>query len=167
MEFDSNNQTQFEANENHNAGDPRIVFMVKLGQALHRYGVPAHRLEQGLNLVAQRFGMSGNFFVTPTGIFASFGLPEEHRTSLIRIESTEVNLEKQARLDELVTRVIRGQVSLVEGSHEIDRIVAALPRYSPVLSTICFALASGAAARFLGGGWREIFVTARSRQPRF
>jgi len=159
MEFDLNNPTRLEAKENRAGGDPRIVFIVKLGQALHRYGVPAHRLEQGLNLVAQRFGTSGNFFATPTGIFASFGLPEEHRTSLIRIESTDVNLEKQAQLDELVTRVIRGQVSLAEGTHAIDRIVAAPSRYGPVLSTICFALASGAAARFLGGGWREILVT--------
>jgi len=125
MQFDLKNQTQQIPTDNHAGGDPRIVFIVKLGQALHRYGVPAHRLEQGLNLVAQRFGMAGNFFVTPTGIFASFGLPEEYRTSLIRIESTEVNLEKQAQLDELVTRVIRGQVSLAEGTQAIDRIVAA------------------------------------------
>ncbi len=133
--------------------------MVKLGQALHRYGVPAHRLEQGMNLVAQRFGIQGSFFVTPTGIFASFGLPEEHRTSLIRIEDTEVNLEKQALLDELVNRVIHGKVSIAEGTQAIDRIVAAPSPYGRLLSTICFALASGAAARFLGGGWREILAT--------
>jgi uncharacterized membrane protein YjjP (DUF1212 family) len=139
--------------------DSRIVFMVKLGQALHRYGVPAHRLEQGMNLVAQRFGIQGSFFVTPTGIFAAFGLPEEHRTSLIRIETSDNNLEKLARLDELTSRVIRGQVNVTEGTQAIDRIVAAPARYGPALSTICFALASGAAARFLGGGWREVLVT--------
>lgn len=139
--------------------DARIVFMVKLGQALHRYGVPAYRLEQGMSLVAQRFGIQGSFFVTPTGIFAAFGLPEEHRTSLIRIEATEVNLEKQAQLDELVNRVIHGTASIAEGTQAIDRIVAAPSPYSSALSTICFALASGAAARFLGGGWREILVT--------
>jgi uncharacterized membrane protein YjjP (DUF1212 family) len=158
MQFDFNKQTQQRPADNHAGGDSRILFIMKLGQALHRYGVPAHRLEQGLNLVAQRFGIAGSFFVTPTGIFASFGLPEEHRTSLIRIESTDVNLEKQAQLDELVTAVIRGQVSLAEGSQAIDRIVAAPARYGPALNTMCFALASGAAARFLGGGWREIFA---------
>ncbi|MCI0696742.1 threonine/serine exporter family protein [candidate division KSB1 bacterium] len=139
--------------------DARIVFLVKLGQALHRYGVPAHRLEQGMNLVAQRFGIQGSFFVTPTGIFAAFGLPEEHRTSLIRIEASDNNLEKLALLDELTSRVIRGQVNVAEGTQAIDRIVAAPARYGPALNTICFALASGAAARFLGGGWREVLVT--------
>ena len=159
MQLELQNQTPTLNADPHAGSEAHIVFIVKLGQALHRYGVPAHRLEQGLDLIAQRFGMPGNFFVTPTGIFAAFGLPEEHRTSLIRIESTEVNLEKQARLDELVTQVVRGQVSLAEGTQAIDRIVAAPARYGPVLSTICFALASGAAARFLGGGWREILVT--------
>jgi len=79
-----------------------------------------------MDRVAQRFGLNGNFFVTPTGIFASFGRPEEHRTSLIRIEATEVNLEKQALLDELVGRVSRGEASLAEGTQAIDRIAAAL-----------------------------------------
>jgi uncharacterized membrane protein YjjB (DUF3815 family) len=55
--------------------------------------------------------------------------------------------------------VIHGEVNVAEGTQEIDRIVAAPPRYGPGLSTICFALASGAAARFLGGGWREVLVT--------
>ncbi|MDZ7416395.1 MAG: threonine/serine exporter family protein [candidate division KSB1 bacterium] len=139
--------------------DPRIVFMVKLSQALHRYGVPAHRLEQGMNSVAQQLGLPGSFFATPTGIFASFGLPEEHRTTLIRIEASEVNLEKQARLEELMQQVVHSRVSVAEGTQMIDRIVAAPPRFGPLLGTLCFALASGAAARFFGGGWREIVVT--------
>lgn len=37
--------------------------------------------------------------------------------------------------------------------------MAAAPRYAAALTTLCFALASGAAARFLGGGWREVLVT--------
>lgn len=160
MSFDLKSKNYFAATEDGlAASDSRIIFVVKLGQALHRYGVPAHRLEQTMSLMAQRLGMTGGFFVTPTGIFASFGLPEEHRTSLIRTESTEVNLEKQARLDELVSRVIRGHLSIVDGTQQIDAIVAAPPRYGPWLNTICFALAAGAAARFLGGGWREILVT--------
>ncbi|MCK6558609.1 threonine/serine exporter family protein [candidate division KSB1 bacterium] len=153
----ASNQTALIAAETRS--DPRIVFMVKLSQALHRYGVPAHRLEQGMNSVAQRLGLPGSFFATPTGIFASFGLPEEHRTSLIRIEASEVNLEKQARLDDLMHEVIHSRVSVADGTQMIDRIVAAPPRFGPLLSTLCFALASGAAARFLGGGWREILVT--------
>jgi uncharacterized membrane protein YjjP (DUF1212 family) len=142
--------------------DPRIAFAVKLGQALHRFGTSTHRLEEMMNLVLQKLGLDGQFFVTPTGIFASFGSPEEHRTSLIRVESTEVDLGKLALLDKLVNRVIKGEISVNEGSAEIATILDSPPRYGSFLTTLCFALASGSSARFLGGGWREILVTTTS-----
>jgi uncharacterized membrane protein YjjP (DUF1212 family) len=81
--------------------DPRIAFAVQLGAALHRYGASTHRLEQAMSLVLRRLGIGGHFFSMPTGILASFGLPEEHRTSLIRAKPEEVNLEADS-LDELV-----------------------------------------------------------------
>ena len=144
------------------SGDPRVAFALKLGQALHRYGTSTQRLETMMNRVLERLGLHGQFFVTPTGIFAAFGLPEEQRTSLIRVESTDVNLEKLALLDDLVTRVIQGETSVAEGAQLIDDIVASPPRYGALLTTICFALASGAGARFLGGGLREVMVVTVS-----
>lgn len=148
--------------EEFRGGDARVLFAVKLGQALHRYGTPTHRLETMMGLVLERLGLHGQFFVTPTGIFAAFGLPEEQRTSLIRVESDEVDLEKLARLDGLVHEVVEGDVSVAEGARLIDEIVAAPPRYGRWLTTLCFALASGTAARFLGGGWREMAVVTVS-----
>jgi uncharacterized membrane protein YjjP (DUF1212 family) len=141
------------------ARDPRVAFAVKLAEALHTYGVPTHRLEQGMNRVARRLGLQGNFLVTPTSIFVSFGSPEEQRTSLVRVEPGEVDLEKMTRLDELVTQVIQGETDVESGAKRIDEITAAPPRYGPVLSTVCFALASAAGGCFLGGGWREIVIT--------
>ena len=143
-------------------GDPRVAFAVKLGKALHKYGTSTHRLETMMNLMLEKIGLRGQFFVTPTGIFASFGLPEEQRTSLIRVESTEVDLEKLALLDELLNRVYDGEVSVSDGARQIDDIVASPPRYGAVLTTMCFAFASGAAARFLGGGLREVLVVTLS-----
>src|ERR1051325_10684659 len=144
------------------AADPRIAFAVRLGQALHRYGTSTHRLEEMMNLVLRKLGLDGQFFVTPTGIFASFGSPEEHRTSLIRVESTEVDLGKLALLDQLVNQVIKGDISITEGSAKIEAVLDSPPRYGPFLTIVCFALASGSSARFLGGGWREVLVTAAS-----
>jgi uncharacterized membrane protein YjjP (DUF1212 family) len=142
------------------SNDPRIHFVMTLGQALHRYGVPSHRLENGMNLVSQRFGMQASFFATPTGIFASFGLPEEQRTTLIRTESSEVNLEKMTLLDELVNQVIDERISIAEGTQRIEEIVNSKPRYGRLLSAISFAVSSGCAARIMEGGWGEVGVAA-------
>ena len=82
-----------------------------------------------MNLVLQKLSLYGQFFVTPTGIFASFGSPEEHRTSLIRVETTEVDLGKLALLDKLVNQVIKGDISVEEGSAQIEEILDSPPRY--------------------------------------
>jgi uncharacterized membrane protein YjjP (DUF1212 family) len=133
--------------------------VVKLSQALHRYGIPTHRLESGMDLVLHKLGMSGQFFATPTGIFASFGPPEALRTSLIRVEPSESDLEKLACLDELVNQVIDGDVTVTQGLYRIEAIINQRDRYGPAMSIFCFALGSCMFARFLGGGWREMLVT--------
>src|SRR5258707_1254161 len=127
-----------------------IAFAIKLGSALHRYGTPAHRLEEAMGMVLGKLGLEGQFFATPTGIFASFGGPEAMRTSLIRVEPGSVNLGKLSLLDELSSKVILGELAPVEGSTQVDEIVAAPSAYGSTLTALCFGLASGAAARFIG-----------------
>ena len=51
--------------------DPAAVdFVLALGRALHRYGAPAHRLEEALSLVARQLGLAAEVFSTPTTIIA-------------------------------------------------------------------------------------------------
>ena len=46
-------------------------FILRLGVALHRYGTPTHRLEMALARLSTELGVDGQFFVTPTAIFAA------------------------------------------------------------------------------------------------
>lgn len=140
------------------SADPRLAFAVKLGQALHRYGTPTHRLEQAMNRVLERLEVEGYFFSTPTGLFVSFGAPEEARTGMIRVSASELHLEKMTRLDELAGRVIRGETDAQEGAREVERIVAAPPRYNAFIRTLSYAFASGSLAVFFNGGWREVIT---------
>lgn len=136
------------------------TFVLELGRGLHRYGYPAHRLEEALGAVSRRLGLVGQFFSTPTALFASFGLHEQHRTYQVRLEPGVVDLAKLARLDHVTKQVARGELRPAEGSERIDAIVAAAAPYGPVLTTLCYALASGTASRFLGGGAREAAAAA-------
>lgn len=136
--------------------DPAIAFAVKLGTALHQYGMPAHLLEWTMQAVASRLGIDGHFFVTPTGIFASFGTPEEQRTAMVRVEPGRVNLEKTILLDELTRSVLAGETEASVAAVQIDDIVARPSRYGRVAMALCFGLASATSARFFGGGWREV-----------
>jgi uncharacterized membrane protein YjjP (DUF1212 family) len=139
---------------------PTVRFMLRLVEALHRYGAPANRLEDLTKLVARRLGVEGQFAALPSAFFASFGHLESQRTYLVRVESAELNLDKQVKLDEVVTSVLDGEMAPDEGERRIDAILAAPPLYGRLLTSICYGISSGVAARFFGGGWREIVVSS-------
>jgi len=137
-----------------------VGFVLRLGRALHVYGIPAHRLEEVMGKAAEKLGLQGQFFSTPTAIFASFGRQDEQRTFLMRVTPGEVNLGKIAELDDVTTGVLRGALDPAEGSKRIDGILAEPHHYGPALTTIAFSLASAAASRFLGGGLKEVAASA-------
>jgi uncharacterized membrane protein YjjP (DUF1212 family) len=136
-----------------------MAFTVHLAWALHRYGAPAHRLEEVLQLMSDRLHLPGQFFSMPTALLASFGSWENQKTMLLRVEPGDVDLQKQVKLDALAEAVASGQLDPREGVEQIDAVVRAPARYGTALSLVCFSLASGAASRFFGGGWREIVVS--------
>jgi uncharacterized membrane protein YjjP (DUF1212 family) len=137
-----------------------VGFVLRLGRALHVYGIAAHRLEEVMGKAAERLGLQGQFFSTPTAIFASFGRQDEQHTFLMRVTPGEVNLGKIAELDDVTTGVLRGALDPAEGSKQIDRILTEPHRYGAALTTIAFCLASAAASRFLDGGLKEIAASA-------
>lgn len=138
--------------------EPGLAFTLRLGEALHRYGVPAHRLEQAMAVVASRYGLHGRFYSTPTAIIASFGPPEALRTCMIRVEPGEVDLGRLAALDELTTRVIRDGLDAEEAQSRLDEILASPRRYGDAATVAAYAVSSGGAAFLLGGTWREVAV---------
>lgn len=137
-----------------------VGFTLRLGRALHAYGIPAHRLEEVMEKTAQQLGLEGQFFSTPTSIFASFGPQDQQRTFLMRVTPGEVDLGKIADLDEVTTGVLRGALDPAKGSQMIDQILSAPHRYGRTLMITAFGLASAAASRFLGGGLKEIAASA-------
>ena len=136
-----------------------IAFTIRLAWALHRYGAPAHRLEEVLQLMSARFHLPGQFFSMPTGLLFSFGAWENQQTLFLRVEPGDVDLQKQVKLDALAELVALGELEPREGVELIEAIVQEPARYGTVLSLACYGLASGAASRFFGGGWREIVVS--------
>ncbi|HEX4950876.1 MAG TPA: threonine/serine exporter family protein [Blastocatellia bacterium] len=142
------------------ASDEAIGFILRLGRAMHACGYPSHRLEELLEQAATRLGLQGQFFVTPTSIYCGFGVLEHQRTYLIRTEPGSLNLGKIVDLDEVLTKVLYHRLSVAEGARYIDEIEAQKPLYGPTLNTFACGLASMATSRVLGGGLKEMIVSA-------
>jgi uncharacterized membrane protein YjjP (DUF1212 family) len=140
--------------------DAAVDFVLRLGRGLHRYGYPAHRLEETLAGVSRRLGLEGQFFSMPTALFASFGTNADQRTFQSRVGPGDVELGRLARLDAIGAEVADGRLSPADGARALDEVMAASAPYGAVLTTAAFALTSAAAARFFGGGVKEIAVAA-------
>lgn len=140
--------------------DPRAAFILALGRALHSSGEPTPRIEDTLELVATRLGLQAQFFVTPTSLFAAFGPEESQHTHLVRTTLSGTNLGKLTRVDRVAHQVLRGAIGPEEGLARLAAIDEEPLIAHPWFRVIGFALASGGAARFVGGGLREMGVAA-------
>lgn len=135
-------------------------FVLRLGRALHTVGYAAHRIETLMESTSRRLGLTGQFFVTPTSIFAGFGAQDEQRTFLMRVGAADDDLGKLSDLDAVAGEVLRGTLAPAVGSMRIDTILASPPRYNDLTTVLAFGLLSACGSRFLGGGLLEVGVSA-------
>ena len=142
------------------ARDDAAELVIRLGRALHAFGTSSHRLEAALERVSRHLGLEGQFFSTPTAIFASFGGGAKSETVLVRAEPGGMDLARLQEVEGLLSDLLAGRCEPRQVSARLDQVIAGPPRYGPVLTTLAFGLASGSAARFFGAGPREIAAAA-------
>jgi uncharacterized membrane protein YjjP (DUF1212 family) len=141
------------------SADERILFVLTLAHALHEGGYATNRTEEILEATSDSLGLLGQYFVTPTSIFASFGTDATQRTFMRRTEPKPPDLGRLVRVTGIARSVLHREIAPAEGT---ARLGALADRPAPALAAIVLGhgLASGAAARFLGGGRLEIGIAA-------
>jgi uncharacterized membrane protein YjjP (DUF1212 family) len=75
---------------------------------------------------------------------------------MLRVGSSELDLGKLSALDGLVEELSESAVTIDQAGKRLDSILAEPARYGRLLTTICYALTCACAARFFGGGLREV-----------
>jgi uncharacterized membrane protein YjjP (DUF1212 family) len=143
-----------------NGHDAAIAFVLRLGRALHTHGYPAPDLEDALGAASRRLGLVGQFFSTPTSLFAAFGEDRGQRTYLSRVEPGDVNLGRLADLDAVAREVCSERLSPAEGSARVEAILARPAPFRRLARTLAYGVASAAACRLLGGGAAEVALAA-------
>jgi len=142
----------------------RIGFVVELSRRLHEYGTAAPRLEDVINQISARLGLSCNVLSTPTSIVMSFSDPAAgddlaEITQVVRVPPGEVNLARLCRVDEIADRVITGDLDLGEGRRVLREIGARRPVRATYVATVFgYGVASAAIAAILHTGWVEVAV---------
>jgi len=135
-----------------------IEFFMRFARALHRYGAPAHRLEDAISSIAERLKIEAQVLSLPTSIIASFGPTHEQFIRIARVDPGEVDLRKLTEVDALGHRFGDGELNAEEASAELSRIEASKSQYTQVWWMLGMAAASASSAVFFGGGVAEASV---------
>lgn len=136
--------------------DDSIGFVLALARALHRYGTPAHRLEEALRSVCHQLGLDAEVFTTPTAIIMSFG-PETHlKTRMLRVEGGELDMGKLAQVDDLADAVVAKELTAAEGIARLDAIISGPRQYGRAVSTLVHGVTASGLAVFFGGGLTDV-----------
>lgn len=134
------------------------ALLIQLGRALHEAGLAAPQLESSLARLAERLGVRAQFFSTPTSLFIAFGDGADQRTHLERVSPGDIDLGRLADLEQLLERLITGELGPAEAGRELEALRERPRRYPRLLTGLCWGLASATAAVFLGGTLREVAV---------
>lgn len=136
-----------------------IAFCLEMGRAFLTYGVPAHRFEDGMARICRKLDIEGQFFALPTAFFASIGKGGQRWTFFERLNSSDMDLDKLSRLQELTEDLLEGRVDAAASAAEVRTLMSSPPRWGNALTVLCFGIGSTPAACFFGGGWREMLLT--------
>jgi len=136
-------------------------FIIKLGKDAHSYGSTTGNLEKSLSSITQSFGFHGSFQITPGEIIFAFQEDESHpqRIHLTNLPFCGLDLDKLAKVGDLMDAVIGGSISLTEANNQLDEIRKdPLPwgQFANALSYI--ACGSGIAILFSGSWWDTFFA---------
>lgn len=132
-------------------------FIIKVGTAAHKYGSTATRLESFLVGLSKRMGYPGVFRATPSDVvFALRQGPESpQRVEIIAMQAPGVELDKLARVGDLLNELEAGTLSLADASPRLDAIDLVPPPWGKFASMLGYALVGLGLAPLLGGGWAD------------
>lgn len=137
--------------------DDAWVFILKVGAAAHKYGSTATRLETFLTSLAKEFGYQGEFKSTPVEI--RFGLWEtpdsKERVEVMATAPPAMDLDKLARLGDVLNNIKAGTLSINDADLQIDAIDHMPPPWGKFASMLGYLFVGFGLAPLLGAGWMD------------
>jgi uncharacterized membrane protein YjjP (DUF1212 family) len=136
-----------------------LVIAMRAGQIILESGANTARVEETISHIGTALGAElMEVYATPTGVIATGMAGAEHRTRILRISRSSVDLSRVAAVLDVSRRAAEGWLDRQEVRAELEEIAHRPREYSHLLTTAAVAVACGSAAVLFGGGWRESLV---------
>jgi uncharacterized membrane protein YjjP (DUF1212 family) len=137
---------------------PYATLVLNLGRALMHAGSPSHRLETAMQVMADRLGLTAEFFSTPTALMISLGDGSRQQVYLARVEPGDPNLAKLSELTAIMEQLASGELDPIEADRQVREIDARPPAYRGATLLAAFMAVSAGACTLIGGGLREMLT---------
>lgn len=139
----------------------RIAFVVETARRLHQYGTSAPRLESAIDKLAARLCLNAQVWSSPTAIIISFvdGSDKDRiaeTTRVIRLSPGDIDLRHLSEVNEIVDKVIAGEVGIGEGSRFLQTLSDRIGRRAQAHEVLCYGLVSATLAALMRGGWVDV-----------
>jgi len=130
-------------------------FLVELARDLHRFGTPAHRLEDQVSRCGARLGVPTTMFSLPTFLALAFGPIDRQRVVNLRVDPGSIDLTRLHLIEGIQSRVLHGQMAPSVGASALRDLGAAPPAFNAWATWCAYGLAGMAATRFFGGDMQD------------
>ncbi len=136
-------------------------FVIKLGEKIHGYGPNAARLEWYLNRITKIFGYQGIFRSTPDQISFAFSQDgtEWQKIHISAMSGTGTELNRLAKVGELINDMENGKLSIAQASKRLDEIDKLAHPWGNVTTALSYVLVGVAFPVLLGGSWMDLILS--------
>lgn len=120
-------------------------FIIKLGKALHTYGVQSYKIQSYLKQVAERKGIKGTFMDNPTWINYVFIEEDEQTYNYIEtIPPGDINLGGLSQIVQITNKLLNEDITFVEARDMMDDIDSPKKKKHYIIEFIAFVLSGPA-----------------------
>jgi len=136
-------------------------FLIKLGKALHTYGVPSYKSQRYLSEIANLKGIKGSFMDTPTWINYVFYEEDENSYNYVEcVPPGDINLGGLSRVVEITKKVLADELSFKDAQNQIDQLNTEPSGYSKIIELISFMFLAGSFSIILDTNWASVFAAS-------
>ncbi|WP_233558098.1 threonine/serine exporter family protein [Alginatibacterium sediminis] len=128
---------------------------------MHKYGTPASGMEQHLSDVSTTLGVKGQFLVTPTTLtFVLFDDESDQEFNyILRVRPGEIDLGMLTRTQQLVDRVVLGELDLFQAISTLDENEQKPDLSSGPLTLLAYVVTGAAFAMLMNANWITIAIS--------
>lgn len=135
-------------------------FIIQLGRALHKYGIPSYRIQEYLSEVAAEQGIKGDFMDLPTWVNYVFYEDEEQQTyNYIRNSAPgEFDLGALSRTVDITTDFLDNKLTVSEARRSLKKLEETPSAYGQFVQIFTYGACSATFVIMMHSNWFAVIV---------